>query len=131
MSDRVTSDSVKSIPLTVVDASVTAPIVDAAEEPVDLDAHAAAARVKRLEQARAAFDGGTWTGSELFTTDRLGFGTYQWQVDSPIDTIDKNVVVGLFPYGPQAGIDAGLIRRARPIAFAPLAERAGRAQGGS
>ena len=48
--------------------------------------------------------GGTWTASEMFTTDKLGFGTYQWQVDGPIDTYDKNVVLGLFPYGPAAGI---------------------------
>jgi MYXO-CTERM domain-containing protein len=45
-----------------------------------------------------------WTASELFTTDRLGQGTYQWQVDGPIDSYDKNVVLGLFPYGPAAGI---------------------------
>ena len=49
-------------------------------------------------------DGGTWSASELFTNDRLGFGTYQWQVEGPIDTYDKNVVLGLFPYGPQANI---------------------------
>ena len=47
-----------------------------------------------------------WTASELFTTDRLGPGTYQWQVDGPIDSYDKNVVLGLFPYGPAAGIGA-------------------------
>ncbi len=47
-----------------------------------------------------------WTASELFTTERLGFGTYQWQVDGPIDSYDKNVVLGLFPYGPAAGIGA-------------------------
>jgi hypothetical protein len=55
---------------------------------------------------RIVNNGGTWTASELFTTDRLGFGTYQWQVDGPIDTYDKNVVLGLFPYGPAAGIGA-------------------------
>src|SRR5450432_3141154 len=49
-------------------------------------------------------NGGTWTASEMFTTDKLGFGTYQWQVDGPIDSYDKNIVLGLFPYGPQAGI---------------------------
>ncbi len=49
---------------------------------------------------------GTWTAAELFTTDRLGFGTYQWQVDGPIDVFDKNVVLGLFPYGPAVGIGA-------------------------
>jgi MYXO-CTERM domain-containing protein len=48
--------------------------------------------------------GGAWTASEIFTTDKLGFGTYQWQVDGPIDAYDKNVVLGLFPYGPAAGI---------------------------
>ncbi|HSZ81360.1 MAG TPA: glycoside hydrolase family 16 protein, partial [Polyangia bacterium] len=48
--------------------------------------------------------GGTWTASEMFTTDELGFGTYQWQVDGPIDKYDKNIVLGLFPYGPAAGI---------------------------
>ena len=55
---------------------------------------------------RITNSGGTWTASELFTTDRLGFGTYQWQVDGPIDNYDKNVVLGLFPYGPAAGIGA-------------------------
>jgi hypothetical protein len=53
---------------------------------------------------RISQSGGTWTASELFTTDRLSFGTYQWQVDGPIDSYDKNVVLGLFPYGPAAGI---------------------------
>jgi hypothetical protein len=48
--------------------------------------------------------GGTWTAAELFTTTNLGFGTYQWQTDGPIDRFDKNVVLGLFPYGPAAGI---------------------------
>ncbi len=48
--------------------------------------------------------GGTWTAAEIFSTDKLGFGTYQWQVDGPIDRFDKNVVLGLFPYGPAAGI---------------------------
>ncbi len=51
-------------------------------------------------------NGNTWTAAELFTTTKLGFGTYQWQVDGPIDTMDKNVVLGLFPYGPAAGIGA-------------------------
>jgi MYXO-CTERM domain-containing protein len=48
--------------------------------------------------------GGTWTASEMFTTDKLGFGTYQWQVDGPVDSYDKNIVLGLFPYGPAANI---------------------------
>lgn len=49
-------------------------------------------------------NGGTWTAAEIFTTDKIGFGTYQWQIDGPVDKLDKNVVVGLFPYGPEAGM---------------------------
>jgi len=49
-------------------------------------------------------NGSTWTAAEVFSTTQLGFGTYQWQIDGPIDTLDKNVVLGLFPYGPAAGI---------------------------
>ena len=48
--------------------------------------------------------GDTWTAAELFTTERLGFGSYQWQIDAPIDRFDPNVVLGLYPYGPAAGI---------------------------
>src|SRR6185369_4131732 len=51
-------------------------------------------------------NGDTWTAAEIFTTTRLGFGTYQWQIDGAIDTLDKNVVLGLFPYGPADGIGA-------------------------
>lgn len=50
--------------------------------------------------------GDEWTASELFTTQKLGFGTYQWLIDGPVDTFDKQVVLGLFPYGPAAGIGA-------------------------
>ncbi|MBK9578874.1 MAG: glycoside hydrolase family 16 protein [Fibrobacterota bacterium] len=49
---------------------------------------------------------GKWMCAELFTTDKIGFGTYQWQVDGPVDKLDKNIVFGLFPYGPEAGIGA-------------------------
>jgi hypothetical protein len=49
-------------------------------------------------------NGGTWTAAEIFSTDKIGFGTYQWQLEGPIDKLDKNVVVGLYPYGPAAGL---------------------------
>ena len=49
---------------------------------------------------------GKWYCAEIFSTDLMGFGTYQWQIEGPIDRMDKNVVLGLFPYGPQAGIGA-------------------------
>ncbi|HEX5100038.1 MAG TPA: glycoside hydrolase family 16 protein [Polyangiaceae bacterium] len=55
---------------------------------------------------RIAKNGSAWSAAELFTTDRLGFGTYQWWTDGPIDTYDRNVVLGLFPYGPAANIGA-------------------------
>ena len=49
-------------------------------------------------------NGATWSAAEIFSTEKLGFGTYQWQVDGPIDHFDPNVVLGLYPYGPDAGI---------------------------
>ena len=48
--------------------------------------------------------GNTWTAAEMYTRERLGFGTYQWQIDAPLDVLDKNVVLGLFTYGPRACI---------------------------
>jgi hypothetical protein len=53
---------------------------------------------------RITNDGGTWTAAEIFSTDKLGFGTYQWQIEGSTDKLDKNVVVGLFPYGPEGGL---------------------------
>lgn len=53
---------------------------------------------------RIVKNGNTWTASELFTTQNLGFGTYQWQIEGPVDTFDKQIVLGLFPYGPADGI---------------------------
>ena len=50
--------------------------------------------------------GSAWTCAEMFSTDNLGVGTYRWQIDGPVDKLDKNVVLGLFPYGPEGGIGA-------------------------
>jgi hypothetical protein len=45
---------------------------------------------------------GAWDCAELYTTSNLGFGTYQWQIESQLDTLDPWVVLGLFPYkGPD------------------------------
>ncbi len=49
-------------------------------------------------------NGNTWSAAEIFTTDKLEFGTYQWQTDGPTDRFDPNVVLGLYPYGPAGGI---------------------------
>jgi hypothetical protein len=47
---------------------------------------------------------GSYTAAELFTADNLGFGTYQWQIEGAVDKFDPTTVLGLFNYGPKAGI---------------------------
>jgi hypothetical protein len=42
---------------------------------------------------------GQWYCAELVSVEVLGFGTYQWQVQGPVGTLDPNVVLGLFPRG--------------------------------
>jgi hypothetical protein len=44
------------------------------------------------------------TAGELFSNDSMGFGTYQWEIQGPVDNMDPHAVLGLFPYGPQRGI---------------------------
>lgn len=39
-----------------------------------------------------------WTCAEIFTTVNFTNGTFEWWVNSRVDTLDKNVVVGLFVY---------------------------------
>ena len=59
----------------------------------------------RYLHLRITKSGSTWTGSEMFTQDNLGFGTYQWVLQGAnFYNMDKPIVLGLFPYGPQAGI---------------------------
>ena len=48
--------------------------------------------------------GNEWTAAELFTTDKMGFGTYQWQIEGAIDAMAPTTVLGLFPYGPAAAV---------------------------
>ena len=49
-----------------------------------------------------------WTASELFTTENLSFGTYQWIVEGNVYAMDPTTVLGLFTYGPthRIGTDA-------------------------
>ncbi len=47
---------------------------------------------------------GTYTASEVFSTDKMGYGTYQWWIQGRVDNMDKSTVLGLFPYGPRARI---------------------------
>jgi hypothetical protein len=51
---------------------------------------------------------GKWTAAEVFTTEDLGFGTYQWVVEGDVYNMDPTTVLGLFTYGPthHIGVDA-------------------------
>jgi hypothetical protein len=46
--------------------------------------------------------GEAWYCSEVWTDLGFPFGTFQWQLASPVDKLDPNVVLGLFVYGPTA-----------------------------
>ena len=50
---------------------------------------------------------GKWCAAEIVSDVRLGYGTYQFQLKSRVDLLDRNVVLGLFNYptadvGPDA-----------------------------
>jgi hypothetical protein len=47
---------------------------------------------------------GKWDCAELSTVKQLGFGTYQFQVESSLD-YDANVVLGMFFYGSADGVN--------------------------
>jgi hypothetical protein len=43
-----------------------------------------------------------WLCAGITSTENFGHGAYQWQVQGPVSTLDKNVVAGLFHYsGPD------------------------------
>jgi hypothetical protein len=48
---------------------------------------------------------GKWECAEVSTTEKFGEGTYQWQVEGPLATLDKNIVLGLFNYSGKDGFD--------------------------
>jgi len=41
---------------------------------------------------------GQWACAEITTRQRLGFGRYQFEINSRLDQLDDNVVLGLFNY---------------------------------
>src|SRR5882762_3854945 len=43
---------------------------------------------------KAAYDAttGHWECAEVYTTQSLGYGTYQWQVEGTLGSFDKNIV---------------------------------------
>jgi hypothetical protein len=40
-----------------------------------------------------------WASSEVFLRAPLGYGAYTFELDTPADAVDDNVVLGLFTYG--------------------------------
>ncbi|MHB8839673.1 MAG: glycoside hydrolase family 16 protein [Gemmatimonadaceae bacterium] len=42
--------------------------------------------------------GGAWTSAEVFTTDLVGYGRLEFEIATPLDALDPNVVLGLFTY---------------------------------
>lgn len=39
---------------------------------------------------------GVWTAAQVTATDLMGYGTYTFSVDSPVNALDRNVALGLF-----------------------------------
>jgi len=54
-----------------------------------------------------------WNCAEVYTTQNFGYGTYQWQVEGAIGSLDKNIVLGLFNYSGNDGFDEMDIEFAR------------------
>lgn len=42
--------------------------------------------------------GSHWTVGEVYASHSLGYGTYTWVVDTRVDNLDPNMVLGLFTY---------------------------------
>jgi len=49
--------------------------------------------------------GDNWYCAEVNTIKSFGYGIYQWEVEGRTDTLDKNVVLGLFNYSGADGND--------------------------
>lgn len=48
---------------------------------------------------------GVWYAVELATVEHLGFGTYQFWLDTPVNAYDPNVVFAMFNYPAKQGLD--------------------------
>ena len=44
------------------------------------------------------FEGGVWRCAEVILQNSLGYGSYRFTIDSPVDNLDPNVVLGLFTW---------------------------------
>src|SRR5262249_12600692 len=45
---------------------------------------------------------GKWYCAEIVSAENFGYGTYRWYIDSPVDTLNPNVVLGLFTWSDNA-----------------------------
>lgn len=54
-----------------------------------------------------------WNCAEIYSAQNFGYGTYQWQVEGAIGSLDKNIVLGLFNYSGNDGFDEMDIEFAR------------------
>jgi hypothetical protein len=43
-------------------------------------------------------DRGRWYSAEIVSTESFGYGTYRFYLESPVDNLDPNVVLGLFTW---------------------------------
>ena len=51
---------------------------------------------------RITYRNGRWSCAEVIGNDSLGYGTYTFQLASPVDGLDANVVLGLFTWSDKA-----------------------------
>lgn len=56
---------------------------------------------------------GHWECAEVYTTESLGYGTYQWKIEGTLGSFDKNIVLGLFNYSGNSHHDEMDIEIAR------------------
>jgi hypothetical protein len=52
----------------------------------------------QLHLRLAQHDDGFWYGAEVVCTATFGYGSYRFIIDSPVDALDPNVVLGLFTW---------------------------------
>ncbi len=51
---------------------------------------------------RIAYRDGRWYSTVLGMSDKLGYGTYRFEIESPLDRLDPNLVLGLFTWDNSA-----------------------------
>jgi hypothetical protein len=48
----------------------------------------------------------SWCAGEIYTTQEVGYGTYTFTINSPVNNLDPNVTLGLFTWDAQANDQA-------------------------